>query len=142
MPSDAAEAVSSFEIDLSQPYRPVTRVASGMLYGLAEEGRPADRWIAPLKPKNFTQMAPGGQQLPNGETAPTGDALVVAPIADRHGATVTIRMPDIYPNFPCQKTGRNAPGRIRCEAGPSFSSEPFFLAEQKEHAAAQNRHEG
>jgi len=100
LPSHAAEDVSRFEIDLSQPYRPVTRVASGMLYGLAEEGRPDDRWIAPLKPKNFTQMAPGGQQLPNGETAPTGDALVVAPIADRHGATVTIRMPDIYPDFP------------------------------------------
>jgi len=45
-------------------------------------------------------MAPRGGQLPNGETAPTGDSLKVAPIAARHGATVTIRMPDIYPNFP------------------------------------------
>ena len=29
-----------------------------------------------------------------------GDALGVAAMADRAGATVTIRMPDIYPSFP------------------------------------------
>ncbi len=45
-------------------------------------------------------MAPGGQQLPNGETTPVGDALVVAPIAARFGASVTIRMPDTFASFP------------------------------------------
>jgi hypothetical protein len=48
----------------------------------------------------FTQMAPNGHQLPNGTTAPTGDALKVAPVAARAGAEVTIRMPDWYPTFP------------------------------------------
>jgi len=89
-------------VDLADRYRPVTHVASGALYGLAEEGRPADSLIAPIKPKMFTQMAPEGGQLPNGESTPIGDALKVADIADRNGATVTIRMPDIYPNFPYQ----------------------------------------
>jgi hypothetical protein len=45
-------------------------------------------------------MAPGGHQLPNGEPAPAGDALVVASEAARAGAKVVVRMPDWYPNFP------------------------------------------
>ncbi|WCT54121.1 CBM35 domain-containing protein [Paenibacillus kyungheensis] len=102
-PVPATAAVpATFTVDLANQYRPVTHVASGSLYGLAEEGRPADNLIAPTKPKMFTQMAPNGGQLPNGETTPIGDALKVAPIAERNGAQVTIRMPDIYPNFPYQ----------------------------------------
>lgn len=98
----SAAVPTTFTVDVSESYRPVTHVASGSLYGLAEEGRPADDLIAPTKPKMFTQMAPDGGQLPNGEKTPIGDALKVAPIAKRNGAEVTIRMPDIYPNFPYQ----------------------------------------
>lgn len=87
-------------VDLSAPFKAVDHAASGALYGIAAPGWPADQWISAIHPKNFTQMAPGGQQLPNGETSPVGDALVVAPIAARHGASVTIRMPDIFPSFP------------------------------------------
>jgi hypothetical protein len=87
-------------VDLTDRFKPIDQAASGSLYGLAEDGRPPDALIAPVKPKMFTQMAPNGGQLPNGETTPTGDSLKVAPVAARHGATVTIRMPDIYPNFP------------------------------------------
>jgi hypothetical protein len=36
-------------------------------------------------PEHFVQMAPGGKQLPNGETVPAGDALVVAPEAAAGG---------------------------------------------------------
>lgn len=89
-----------FAVDLSNLYRPVTHAASGSLYGLADEGRPDDSLIGPTKPFMFTQMAPNGGQLPNGEKLPVGDALKVAPIAARNGAKVTIRMPDIYPDFP------------------------------------------
>ncbi|MGE6574591.1 CBM35 domain-containing protein [Paenibacillus xylanexedens] len=101
----SAAVPAQFTVDLATQYRPVTHVASGSLYGLAEEGRPSDQLIGPTKPKMFTQMAPNGGQLPNGETTPIGDALEVAPIAERNGATVTIRMPDIYPNFPYQWVG-------------------------------------
>ena len=34
--------------------------------------------IGPIKPFMFTQMAPNGQQLGNGATTPTGDALRLA----------------------------------------------------------------
>ena len=89
-------------VDLSAPYRPVTHAASGSLYGLSFDGVPPDDLIGPIKPHVFTQMAPGGHQLPNGTTQPTGDALKVAPAAARAGAEVMIRMPDWYPNFPYQ----------------------------------------
>ncbi len=89
-------------VQLSNQFRPVTHAASGSLYGLANDGVPPDSMIGPIKPFMFTQMAPNGQQLGNGATTPTGDALKVAPAAARAGAKVTIRMPDTYPNFPYQ----------------------------------------
>jgi hypothetical protein len=90
----------NLSVQLSNQYRPVTHAASGSLYGLASDGKPADSLIGPTHPFMFTQMAPNGQQLPNGATSPTGDALKVAAAAARAGAKVTIRMPDTYPNFP------------------------------------------
>jgi hypothetical protein len=87
-------------VNADQILRPVTHVASGSLYGLASDAVPSDSVAAPLKPNTFVQMAPGGQQLPNGEPAPAGDALKVAAKAARLGAKVVVRMPDWYPNFP------------------------------------------
>lgn len=91
---------AELHIDAAAPFKPVDHAASGALYGVAAEGWPDDHWIAAVAPKNFTQMAPGGTHRPNGEPAPIGDALDVAPIAERHSATVTIRLPDIFPSFP------------------------------------------
>ena len=96
----AASGAATLVVDASQPYRTVTHVASGALYGLDTASVPADSLVEPLHPNTFVQMAPGGQQLPNGETTPGGDALVVAPEAARAGAKVVVRMPDWYPNFP------------------------------------------
>ncbi|MGW5664918.1 RICIN domain-containing protein [Streptomyces sp. NPDC003758] len=87
-------------VNANQTLRPVTHVATGSLYGLADDTTPADSLVTPLKPNTFVQMAPGGSQLPNGEPKPAGDALVVAAKAARAGAKVVVRMPDWYPNFP------------------------------------------
>ncbi|GIE95302.1 hypothetical protein Ari01nite_27670 [Paractinoplanes rishiriensis] len=87
-------------VDLSKPIKPVDQAASGSLYGLGDEGWPADKWIAGIKPKMFTQPPPGATHQPNGEPAPVGDTLKVWPVAKRHGATVTVRLPDIFPSFP------------------------------------------
>ena len=89
-----AAVPSQLTVDLSNQFRTATHVASGSLYGLGNDGSPADSLIQPTKPNVFTQMAPGGLQIP------VGDALKVAPAAARAGAKVTIRMPDIYPNWP------------------------------------------
>lgn len=104
-----AEAVptsaTTLVVNANQILRPVTHVATGSLYGLADNSTPADSLVTPLKPNTFVQMAPGGSQLPNGEPRPAGDALVVAPKAARAGAKVVVRMPDWYPNFPYKWVG-------------------------------------
>lgn len=96
----AATASTTLVVNANQPFRSVTHVASGSLYGLANASTPADSLVTPLHPNTFVQMAPGGSQLPNGEPAPAGDALVVAAKAANAGAKVIVRMPDWYPNFP------------------------------------------
>lgn len=98
-PAGAAPA-PTLVVDAASALRPVTHVASGGLYGLADASTPADSLVTPLRPNTFVQMAPGGSQLPNGADTPGGDALVVAAKAARAGAEVVVRMPDWYPDFP------------------------------------------
>ncbi|MFC4536782.1 hypothetical protein [Sphaerisporangium dianthi] len=98
-PAPAEAAGTTLTVNVAQPFRPVTHVATGGLYGLAENSRPADSTLLPLKVNSLTQPAPGVGQRPNGQP-PGGDALLVAPQANRVGAGEYIRMPDIYPNFP------------------------------------------
>ncbi|MGI5460319.1 RICIN domain-containing protein [Streptomyces sp. CA-249302] len=100
-PAQAAPTASTtLVVNANQILRSVTHVATGSLYGLDTASVPADSLVQPLKPNTFVQMAPGGSQLPNGEPAPGGDALVVAPEAAKAGAKVVVRMPDWYPDFP------------------------------------------
>ncbi|HEV7185511.1 MAG TPA: hypothetical protein VGN33_13540, partial [Leifsonia sp.] len=95
-------AAATLEVHADQAFRPVTHLASGSLYGLASSTVPSDSLVQAIRPNTFVQMAPGGHQLPNGEPAPAGDALVVAPEAANAGAKVVVRMSDWYPNFPYQ----------------------------------------
>jgi hypothetical protein len=95
-----AKAASTLTVDLNNRPKSVDHSSAGSLYGLNFDGQPAYSLSTPLHAKNYTQMAPGGHQLPNGQTSPSGDALVVANQAAAGGGTVTIRMPDWYPNFP------------------------------------------
>ncbi|MER6221841.1 RICIN domain-containing protein [Streptomyces sp900105755] len=96
----APTSATTLVVSADRTLRPVTHVASGSLYGLDTASVPADSLVEPLKPNTFVQMAPGGSQLPNGESGPGGDALTVAPEAARAGAKVVVRMPDWYPDFP------------------------------------------
>lgn len=95
----ARAAGHTLQVDVGSPFRPVTHVASGGLYALAENGRPADSTLLPIRMNTLTQPPPGVGQKPNGQP-PGGDGLQVAPQADRVGAGEVIRMPDIYPDFP------------------------------------------
>jgi hypothetical protein len=95
----AHAANSTLVVNAAAPFRPVSHVAAGGLYALAEGNRPADSTLLPLKLNNLTQPAPGVGQRPNGQP-PGGDSLLVAPQAIRVGAGEYIRMPDIYPDFP------------------------------------------
>jgi hypothetical protein len=95
----AQAAGHTLVVDAASPFRPVTHVASGGLYALAENNRPADAMLLPIKMNTVTQPPPGVGQRPNGQP-PGGDGLLVAPQADRVGAGEVLRMPDIYPDFP------------------------------------------
>ncbi|MEV0742650.1 RICIN domain-containing protein [Streptomyces sp. NPDC050549] len=93
-------SATTLVVNAAQNLRSVTHVGTGSLYGLSSASTPADSVVQALKPNTFVQMAPGGSQLPNGEPAPAGDALVVASKAANAGAKVVVRMPDWYPDFP------------------------------------------
>lgn len=90
----------TLRVHAGRPFRPVTHVAAGGLYALATATSPSSASIAPLHLRQLTQPPPGVQQLGNGATVPTGDALVVAGAVTAAGAHEYIRMPDIYPDFP------------------------------------------
>ncbi|WP_368498165.1 LamG-like jellyroll fold domain-containing protein [Herbiconiux sp. A18JL235] len=83
-------------VEADQPFRPVTTMASGSLYGLASAGVPSIDKILPIKPHTFVQKPEGGTQQP------TGDALSVADTADEAGADVVIRLVDYLPGWPYQ----------------------------------------
>lgn len=95
----ASAAGQTLTVNVGAPFRTVTHVAAGGLYALAENNRPADAQLLPLKLNNLTQPAPGVGQRPNGQP-PGGDSLLISPQAIRVGASEYIRMPDIYPDFP------------------------------------------
>ncbi|MEN3361101.1 MAG: hypothetical protein V7637_5083 [Mycobacteriales bacterium] len=95
----AGAAGQTLVVAADAAFRPVTHVAAGGLYALAEGDRPADSTLLPLRMNTLTQPAPGVGQRPNGQP-PGGDSLLVAPQATRVGAAEYIRMPDIYPDFP------------------------------------------
>jgi hypothetical protein len=100
-PARSWAAGSTLVVDLGTTVRPVTHVGSGGLYALRDATTPAaSPWVSPLHLNQLVQPPPGAQQLPNGSPVPVGDVLKVDPTAVATGAHVTVRMPDIYPNFP------------------------------------------
>ena len=101
--SPAASAASTLVVQANQPYRTVTHVATGSLYGLATASVPADSLVEPLHPNTFVQMAAGGKQQAE------GDILVVAPEAAKAGARLVDRMSDYYAGWPYQYNSSNWP---------------------------------
>jgi len=96
----AAVPTTNITVDAGSVVRPVTHVGSGGLYALASATTPDPSTLAPLHLNQLTQPAPGTTQLGNGATEPSGDALKVASSAISAGAQETVRMADIYPDFP------------------------------------------
>ena len=101
--SPAASAASTLVVQANQPYRTVTHVATGSLYGLATASVPADSLVEPLHPNTFVQMAAGGKQQAE------GDVLVVAPEAAKAGAHLVDRMSDYYAGWPYQYSASTWP---------------------------------
>ncbi|WP_203823221.1 hypothetical protein, partial [Paractinoplanes ferrugineus] len=83
-------------VNAGQSLRPVTHVATGSLYGLANASQPTVALAQAIKPNTFVQMPAGGKQQP------TGDIAVVAPTALAVGAKLVNRLSDYYPGWPYQ----------------------------------------
>ncbi|MEU7865266.1 RICIN domain-containing protein [Dactylosporangium sp. NPDC049140] len=95
-PASAATAANTLVVDASQTLRPVTHVATGSLYGLANATQPTVSLAQAIKPNTFVQMPAGGRQQP------TGDISVVAPTAVSTGAKLVNRLSDYYAGWPYQ----------------------------------------
>lgn len=97
----AALAPATLAVHADQPFRPVTHVATGSLYGLADANTPSDALVEPIKPNTFVQMPEGGHQQG------TGNILQVAPEAAKAGAKVVDRLSDYYAGWPYQFSWSN-----------------------------------
>jgi ricin-type beta-trefoil lectin protein len=95
-PASAATASTTLTVNASQVLRPVTHVATGSLYGLANATQPSVALAQAIKPNTFVQMPAGGHQQP------TGDISVVAPTAVSVGAKLVNRLSDYYAGWPYQ----------------------------------------
>ncbi|GGK78364.1 RICIN domain-containing protein [Mangrovihabitans endophyticus] len=95
-PASAAAASNTLVVNAGQNLRPVTHVATGSLYGLANATQPSVSLAQAIKPNTFVQMPAGGRQQP------TGDISVVAPTAVSVGAKLVNRLCDYYPGWPYQ----------------------------------------
>lgn len=90
----ASAATSSVTVDFSESTGAFQGGASGMLYGLSDEGVPTDAIIAGAKPTNITQKAPHGAQHPN------GDPLEVEDQFFRNGGEYLMtNIQDYYPDW-------------------------------------------
>jgi len=94
--ADAASSSMTLVVNAGQTLRPVTHVATGSLYGLADANNPSDSLASAIKPNTFVQMPSGGKQQP------TGDILVVAGKSQRVGAKLVDRLSDYYAGWPYQ----------------------------------------
>ena len=87
-------AANTIVVHADQPYRPVSYVATGSLYGLANATSPADSLVQAIKPKEFVMMPIGGHQQGSGDIGVTWQEAAKA------GATVVDRLSDYYSGFP------------------------------------------
>jgi hypothetical protein len=92
----SAATVPTLVVSANQTLRPVTHVATGSLYGLANATTPSDNLVEAIKPNTFVQMPIGGHQQGS------GDIGQVWQEAARAGAKVVDRLSDYYPGWPYQ----------------------------------------
>ncbi|GIH48783.1 Carbohydrate binding domain-containing protein [Microbispora rosea] len=105
-PTTAPAPAATLVVKADQPFRPVTHVATGSLYGLADDATPSDDLVKAIKPNTFVQMAVGGKQQAK------GDVLVVAGKAARAGAKVVNRLSDYYAGWPYRFSWDTWPGVV------------------------------
>jgi hypothetical protein len=97
----APTAASTVVVNADQPFRPVTHVATGSLYGLANATTPSDSLVQAIKPNTFVMMPIGGHQQGSGDIGKTWQKAAAA------GAKVVDRLSDYYAGWPYQFSWSN-----------------------------------
>lgn len=103
VPAPQAGRAASQEVllvDAGTAIRPVSRVGSGTLYGLADENTPPVSIMQPLRLSQLRQPPPLHEHRPNGVPRPIGDTLWIAANAKAIGANITVDMADSFDGFP------------------------------------------
>jgi hypothetical protein len=77
--------------------------ATGMLYGLADEGVPSAALIAGVRPRTMAQKAPHGLQHPNGDALRQADGYFAA-----GGSEMVVYMQDVLAQWPYEEVGIEA----------------------------------
>lgn len=95
MSSAAAADPEVIEIDLAATTGEFQGGASGMLYGLGDDGVPTDAIIAGAGPTNVTQKAPHGAQHPNGDPLEVERSFF-----ENGGEYLMVNIQDYYPDWP------------------------------------------
>ncbi|MDR6972031.1 LamG-like jellyroll fold domain-containing protein [Leifsonia shinshuensis] len=102
LPAQAAPtAASTLVVHADQPFRPVSHVATGSLYGLANATTPSDSLVQAIKPNTFVMMPIGGHQQGSGDIGKTWQKAANA------GAKVVDRLSDYYAGWPYQFSWSN-----------------------------------
>jgi hypothetical protein len=102
LPAAAAPtAASTLTVQADQPFRPVSHVATGSLYGLANATTPSDALVQAIKPTEFVMKPIGGKQQPTGDIGVTWQKAAAA------GAKVVDRLSDYYAGWPYQFSWSN-----------------------------------
>jgi hypothetical protein len=97
----APTAANTIVVHADQPFRAVSHVATGSLYGLANATTPSDALVQAIKPTEFVMKPIGGTQQPTGDIGQTWQKAANA------GATVVDRLSDYYPGWPYQFNASN-----------------------------------
>ena len=90
----SAATVDVIGVDFSKTDGAVQGGASGMLYGLSDDGVPTDAIIAGARPTNLTQKAPHGAQHPNGDPLQVERAFF-----ENGGQYLMTNIQDYYPDW-------------------------------------------
>jgi len=95
--------VEQVTVDASVSTGAVHGGATGMLYGLADEGVPSAALIAGVRPRTMAQKAPHGLQHPNGDALSQADGYFAA-----GGSEMVVYMQDVLAQWPYEEVGIEA----------------------------------
>jgi hypothetical protein len=95
--------VEQVTVDASVTTGAVHGGATGMLYGLADEGVPSAALIAGVRPRTMAQKAPHGKQHPNGDALTQADGYFAS-----GGSEMVVYMQDVLSQWPYEEVGIDA----------------------------------